>query len=187
MDLRNSKGFGLHGRVFVGGQITNGREKAPLLAKWLAKDLNLHTDNSVPGRQSLDFWALHPKPHAFELVLKCHGKWCPPKEAFQLPALPPATYRPMDQQFYTTIKLSYRTLNFLQNGALVGERNYRLFVAGCDYAAAGATEDQAIKELLPVATRIELPAKEALATIHSAFKKPRLKPRAYYSSINHIS
>jgi hypothetical protein len=71
-------------------------------------------------------------------------------------------------------KLSRLTLEFMNFGAGEGERNDRLFRAACDMAGCGFSQSEAETKLLPAATQNGTPEREALATIKSAFTKPRI-------------
>jgi len=81
-EVRLSKsGNGVHVRVAIGGNITDGRNKARLIAWWLAKQLGLKCDHAVLGRQNLWFWARETAEFSFSCVIKCSGTWKPPDEA----------------------------------------------------------------------------------------------------------
>jgi DNA-binding MarR family transcriptional regulator len=69
--------------------------------------------------------------------------------------------------------LSHRTVDFITNQALEGERNNRLFAAACDMV--GNDYDYAtIRQILtPVALDCDLPAHEIQNTLRSACSQPR--------------
>jgi hypothetical protein len=71
-------------------------------------------------------------------------------------------------------RLSRQTLEFIAQGAGAGERNERLFRAACDLSGSGYSRAEAETLLLPVADLIGTPRDEALATLKSAFSKPRV-------------
>jgi|GEM_PF-1780679 len=85
-EIRASKsGNGIHVRVPIAGVETDGRKKAALIAKWLARAVNVKTDTAVLGRQNLFFWAREIGPHGFELLYPCDeaAMWTPPAEALE--------------------------------------------------------------------------------------------------------
>lgn len=63
--------------------------------------------------------------------------------------------------------------DYLQSGAVKGERNHTLFVCSRAYNDAGYTENDTIRDLLGRATSDGLTESEALHTIRSAFKYER--------------
>ena len=85
-EIRTSKsGQGIHVRIPIHGIETDGRKMAALIAKWLARQINVKTDTTVHGRQNLFFWAREVKPGGFELVHACPdgAAWTPPPEALE--------------------------------------------------------------------------------------------------------
>lgn len=70
--------------------------------------------------------------------------------------------------------LSRATQDFLQRGALEGERNQRLFRAACDMAGNGIAQSEAETRLLNATT---LPEREVIRTIGSAYQKNRVPAR----------
>ena len=81
---------------------------------------------------------------------------------------------------------SNRTVDFLLNGALEGERNKRLFAAAADLAGCGYSEDETRAHLIPVVDRIGLPHSELEASIKSAYSKPRIPSIAYYEPVDNL-
>lgn len=69
------------------------------------------------------------------------------------------------------------TMDFLLNGAPEGRRNTSLFKAACDMNGCGATFDEALDALMPVADRCGLDHGEAEGAIRSAFGKLRTPTR----------
>jgi len=180
-EVRCSKsGQGIHVRVALAAGVNGGREQAACLAKWLACTLALRADASPLGRQDFWFWAKQPAPHAFELITPCEGWWMPPPQAAK-DAVIVIGRRPPVLGLATHCALSRRTREFLNQGAPVGQRNYRLFIAACDFAGVGFSEEQAAAELVPVAAGVGIPDREAHATIRSAYNKPR-SPATHASS-----
>jgi len=103
-EIRLSKsGVGVHVRVAVKlpelptphpsplpqgerGPERHGRKQAPLIAKWLAKTLEIKSDTAVLGRQNLWFWAAQPGARGFELVTgKSVPAWSVPPAALKEP------------------------------------------------------------------------------------------------------
>jgi DNA-binding MarR family transcriptional regulator len=70
-------------------------------------------------------------------------------------------------------ELSSQTRDFILNGAIVGERNNRLFAAACDMAGNNYDDHTVRQVLLPVAIHCGLPDREARDTLRSAFSRPR--------------
>ena len=85
---RSRSGKGLHARIRLGEGVTGGRQVAPLIAKWIARQVGVVTDRAVLGRQCLFWWAAQPGVRGFELVEPCVGTWTPPAEALVAPPLP---------------------------------------------------------------------------------------------------
>lgn len=173
-EVRRSKsGKGLHVRIALAG-VNGGRETAARIAKWLAYTLGLRADPSPLGRQNFWFWTRSPGPEAFALIVPATTVWTPPLTAQSSPLIThesaPIALSPCLQPHP---RLSRRTREFLEHGAPEGQRNYRLFIAACDFAGAGIPEDQAASELTSVAASIGLSKAEAHATIDSAYSKPR--------------
>ena len=72
-----------------------------------------------------------------------------------------------------TKQLSRTTLNFLANGAPIGERNHALFKALADFAGCGYTRVQAKDIVTPVCVRIGLDMSEVEQVLTHAYSKPR--------------
>ena len=70
-------------------------------------------------------------------------------------------------------QLSHRTITFLQEGALPGERNLSLFKALADFCGCGYTKEQARNMVLPVSNKIGLPESEFEQVLRNAFSKER--------------
>ncbi|NWF69142.1 MAG: bifunctional DNA primase/polymerase [Chloroflexi bacterium] len=75
--------------------------------------------------------------------------------------------------------LSRATQDYLANGSRIapGSRNNRLFSAACDMAGNGYSEHEAEQQLIAIASSSGLPAREAYATIRSAFSRERKPAR----------
>jgi predicted transcriptional regulator len=73
--------------------------------------------------------------------------------------------------------LSSRTRDFMAWGARVGERNYRLYIGGCDASGCGNSFDWAWKKLGAMAMLSGLSEKESHRTLKSAYSKPRQPAR----------
>jgi hypothetical protein len=75
--------------------------------------------------------------------------------------------------------LSQRTHRFLKCGAVQGHRNAELFCAACNMAACGIPRPEAERQLLDACARCQppYPDKEAVATIASAYGRPRTRAR----------
>ena len=173
-------GQGVHVRVALATPIAGGRECAARIAKWLSRTLVLHADAAPLGRQNFWFWASQLAPHAFELITPCERWWTPPPQAAK-ETVTLVAQRPPAMHTATLLILSRRTREFLEHGAPAGQRNYRLFIAACDFCGSGLREEQAIKELLPVSLWTGLPEHEARRTIRSAYGKPR-QPAARHTA-----
>ena len=182
-EIRLSKsGQGVHIRVALAKGVSGRRPVSACIAKWLARELDLKADASPLGRQNFWFWVRQPKPNGFALIAPSTTLWTPPPEAYQTPvSAQPVIIRPsMSPPSEPRQRLSWKTRDFLQHGAPVGQRNYRLFIAACDFSGAGIPEDQATSELTSVAESIGMAKAEAHATIHSAYSKPRLPANHNY-------
>ena len=122
-------------------------------------------DGEFPGKYTtLDDWARQPAPlpaGLLEAIENLQNAQKSKPRAIQ--PLPIGGQR----------KLSRQTLEFIAQGAGEGERNDRLFRAACDLAGNHYTQAEAETMLLPVAERSGTPQDEALATIASAYSKPR--------------
>jgi hypothetical protein len=73
--------------------------------------------------------------------------------------------------------LSSRTLAFMQWGAQQGERNYRLYIGGCDMSGCGKSFEWAWKTLGAKAMQSGLSEKETRRTLISAYSKARQPAR----------
>ena len=71
------------------------------------------------------------------------------------------------------LKVSQRTLDAIQSGADVGERNCRLFTAACDMHGAGYTDSEIKEYVSPAMLNSGLDPREIDRTIASACTKPR--------------
>ena len=71
------------------------------------------------------------------------------------------------------VRLAYKTMKFLSDGAPEGERNARLFAAACDLAGCGVARDVAERMLVDAGERCGLDRAEIVQTIESAWKKAR--------------
>jgi hypothetical protein len=73
--------------------------------------------------------------------------------------------------------LSSRTLDFMHWGARVGERNYRLYIGGCDASGCGKNFNWAWQHLGAMAMASGLSETESRRTLNSAFSQPRQPAR----------
>lgn len=104
-EIRTSKsGNGLHVRISISDGITDGRNKARMIAKWIVRTLAIKADPSVLGRQNLWFWTATASEGSFDLVEPCEGRWTPPPAAMQEEQPPVAVtvpaYRTTDDRLH---------------------------------------------------------------------------------------
>lgn len=99
----------------------------------------------------------------------------PEKETARAPTSPDAALQGRSRQ-----GLGQRTYRFLKAGAVEGHRNSELFSAACDMKANHVRRDRAEEMLLEACGRCRppYPAEEALASIASAYSRPRTAIRA---------
>lgn len=71
------------------------------------------------------------------------------------------------------LPLASETVELINDGAPVGERNGRLFKAACNLCGCGYTQDEATERLRPALFKAGLHTKEIVQTIQSAYSQTR--------------